>query len=175
MKMKKITGLVSIMVMVVFAQITAASIIDVVDPNGDTNAGVYIEWNDGFNVEFNVYYDAVVGESTYAMDLLSVLDVELGSTFELDLGYYEGMGYFVNNITYDGHTGVYTGGDEDWWHFWDKPADGEWYSPPMGASGIVVEQGDLTGWIYGRGDVVPEPASIGLLVFGSLLLRKRRA
>ncbi len=134
---------------------------------GDNTAGVYVEFKDGFSVEFAVNFSA---DSMTGFDLIQLVAQEtVLDTVVEDFGW----GVFVGGISYDGHSDVGFGGGEDWWHYWIKDAGQDWVSPMFGASDRVVFDGHADGWVYGT-DSIPEPATVLLLGIGGLLLRRKR-
>ncbi|UCF43916.1 MAG: PEP-CTERM sorting domain-containing protein [Planctomycetota bacterium] len=141
-------------------------------------AEVYIEWSDGFIGEFEVCFGQSSSDTVTGADLLLTLDSEL-TDFTLaytNWGTVEEPDLFVDSIQYLGHYSGGYGGGEDWWHYWIRDwGDTGWTSPLYGVSSRVVGDGDMDGWIYGRGGApVPEPATVVLLAGGVILLRRRR-
>jgi len=145
---------------------------------GVNDAGVYIEWSDGFIGEFEVWFGQSSSDTITGADLLLTLHSEL-TDFTLaytNWGTAEEPDLFVDSMAYLGHSNGGYGGGDDWWHYWLKDAgETSWTSPLYGMSSRVVGDGDMDGWIYGRsGAPVPEPATVALLAGGVILLRRRR-
>lgn len=134
---------------------------------GENTAGLYIEWKDGFSVEFAVSF---AGESMTGFDLIQLVAQE--TVLDTVVQNY-GFGDFIDGISYEGHSNVGFVPEDDWWHYWIKDPGQEWISPwEFGASGRIVTDGVWDGWVYGR-DTIPEPASVLLFGLGGLLLRRK--
>lgn len=162
MSMKRIVC--AIVVFVVAGSLAIATPIEV--GTGQNTADLYIEWKDGFSVEF------AVGFSTDSISGLELIEIaEAGSELEVDT-LTSTFGEYVDGISYQEHSDVGYGGGADWWHYWNKDGGHDWISPMFGASDRVVFDGNADGWVYGR-DTIPEPASVLLLGLGGLLLRRK--
>ncbi len=134
---------------------------------GNSTADLFIEWKDGFSIEFTVSFSP---ESVSGLELIRIAEAET----ELQIVTQDfGFGEYVDGITYQAHTNEGFGGGEDWWHYWIKDAGQDWVSPMFGASDRVVYDGYADGWVYGT-DSIPEPATVLLLGIGGLLLRRKR-
>ena len=157
---------VCLIIITVLSMSAAAAIIDI--GTGVNNAGLYIEWKDGFTVEFAVNFDTA---SLTGWELFDAVKAE--TTLDTVVENF-GWGDFIDGISYEGHNNVGFGGGADWWHYWimDAPST-DWVSPAFGISDRTLYDGDMDGWVYGS-DFIPEPGTMALLAFGGLLLRKRR-
>ncbi len=170
MKMK---NLVCLTVVLFAGSFASATIIEV--GTGSNQVGVQIEWADGFIADFEVNFSdaSITGE-----ELMFTLESEL-TNFDLQTtnwGSPEIPNYFVDVISFDGHTDGPYGGDENWWHYWIKDAGQAWASPLYGMSDRVLMPDDTDGWVYGSAAApVPEPATIALLALGGIFARKYRA
>ncbi len=146
--------------------------------SGVNTAGVYIEWPDGFVAEFEINFGQTASDTITGADLMLTLDNELESfIFEYtNWGSEEEPSLFIDGIGYSGHYNSGYDGGANWWHYWVKDADQtEWTMPfDYGMSGRTVGDGDMDGWIYGRDTAVPEPATLVLLAFGGLILRRKK-
>ncbi len=153
-------------VMAVACSTATASIIEV--GSGDNTAGLYVQWKDGFSIDFAVHFEA---DSTTGVELLQV--VEADADIDLTIA-FQGTG-FVDGIAYLGHDNEGYGGGEDWWHYWVMDSDqGQWvFSWEVGGMDLVIQDGDSAGWVYGT-NTIPEPATMLLLTLGSLAMRRRR-
>ena len=143
---------------------------------GGNNAGLYIEWSDGYIAELLISFDGTVtGEG-----LFDTVDTGLGDNFVVTKVYYEGFGAAIDGIYYnDGfieHFNPGWVGGEDWWHYWTKDAgETNWSFSSVGCSDRTVGNGDMDGWIYGRAGVpIPEPVTVALLGLGALLVRRKQ-
>lgn len=139
--------------------------------SGNSSAGVYLEFSDGALYEFDVLFD----DTTTGLGLFDIIEGHTSlTTVRQDFGF----GVFIDGISYEGHSDIGYGGDEDWWHYWImEPTDTDWISPMYGAVDRVVTDGARDGWIYGRaGAPLPEPTSLAMIGLGSIaiLRRKRR-
>lgn len=134
---------------------------------GENTAGLYIEWKDGFSVEFAVSF---AGESMTGFDLIQLVAQE--TVLDTVVENY-GWSDFIDGISYEEHSNAGYVPEDDWWHYWIKDPGQEWVSPGFGASDRTVTDGVWDGWVYGR-DTIPEPVSLMLLGTGALLLRARR-
>jgi len=134
---------------------------------GDNTAGMYVEWKDGFSMEFVLKF---AEESISGMELIQRVAQETPLTIVVK---NFGFGDYVDGIAYEGHDNEGWGGGEDWWHYWIKGAGQDWTSSMFGASERVVVDGASDGWVYGRAGI-PEPATLMLVATGVLLVRRRR-
>ena len=142
-----------------------AEIIDV--GTGDNTAGLYVEWKDGFSVEFAVNFD------TPSLTGWELLDAVKGETTLETVVEDFGWGDFIDGIIYEGHSNIGYGGDADWWHYWIMNAPStDWVSPAYGIADRTLYDGDVDGWVYGR-DTIPEPCTLILMAFGGLVLRRK--
>lgn len=137
---------------------------------GQNDAGLYIEWNDGYIAQFQVRFDS---PSVTGIGLFDIVEASTGLT---TVRQQFGSDIFIDGISFNGHSNIGYGGGADWWHYWTKDiGQADWMSPAFGASDRVVYNGDSDGWIYGRdGEPVPEPVSIALFGLGGLLLSRCR-
>jgi hypothetical protein len=183
MASRRLMSLRNLICLIVVLAITgSAAIATPVEVGTGVNAaGVYIEWSDGFIAEFNMNFGQSTLDTITGADLMLTLNSEL-SDFTLAYANYGSEAQpnlFVSGIEYQGHINSGYGGGENWWHYWIKDAgESEWISPmDYGMSDRIIHDGDMDGWIYGRGAApVPEPATISLFSIGIvLLLRRRRA
>ena len=134
--------------------------------SGDNTAGLYIEWKDGFSADFAVSFSA---DSVTGLELLGIA----ADNSDLDIVTISSVwGEYLDGMSYQGHDNSGFGGGEDWWHYWINDGGEDWISALVGASTRLVQNGSADGWVYGT-DTIPEPATIGLLGLGGLLLRKR--
>ncbi len=156
---------VCLIIITVLSMSAAAAIIDI--GTGVNTAGLYIEWKDGFTVEFAVNFDAA---SLTGWELFDAVKAE--TTLDTVVENF-GWGDFIDGISYEGHNNVGFGGGADWWHYWIMDAGTDWVSPAFGISDRTLYDGDMDGWVYGS-DYIPEPGTMALLAFGGLLLRKKR-
>jgi hypothetical protein len=130
---------------------------------GVNTASVYIEWSDGFSVEFLVRFGQTESDTTTGLGLMDVIEAETElTTVRNDFGW----GVFVDGIEYQEHSDVGFGGGELWWHYWENNAGSRnpWLSSMTGAGGRTVAHGDADAWIYGHGD---EPPAIDVVEVGS--------
>lgn len=134
---------------------------------GTKHAEVYIEFGDGANYQFNVAFDG----SPTGMELLDIIEANEPLSTNRVWG-----GMFMDGMTYDGHSNVGYAGGENWWHYWTREPDVEWFDPQAyGAFDRIVQDGSSDGWIYGRvGAPLPEPATLVLLGAASLFVSRRR-
>ncbi|MFP4054214.1 MAG: PEP-CTERM sorting domain-containing protein [Phycisphaerae bacterium] len=112
---------------------------------GNKTASLFVQFEDRSFHEFQYRFDgSITGE-----DLLTELDARTDLAVQLQ---DYGFGYFVNAMSYQGHSnGLYRGG-EDWWHYWNRPAGGEWSASWVGISDRVLDDGDADGFVYGYAD-----------------------
>jgi hypothetical protein len=130
---------------------------------GVNSASVYIEWSDGYSVEFLVRFGQAESDTTTGLGLMDIIEAETElTTVREDYGW----GAYVDGISYDGHSDAGYGGDALWWHYWENGAGSQnlWESSATGAGGRTVAHGDTDAWIYGRDD---EPPAIDVVEVGS--------
>jgi hypothetical protein len=177
-EIKMITKRVIVSIIVLATAGSFAVAVPVSVGTGVNTAGVYIEWSDGFIAEFEVSFGKSSADTVTGAYLMLTLDSELADfTFEYtNWGSPEQPDLFIDGLGYQGHYDSGFGGGDDWWHYWTKDAgQSEWNSPMYGMSGRIVADADMDGWIYGRGGApLPEPASIGLLIVGTLMMRRKK-
>ncbi|MCH7919961.1 MAG: hypothetical protein IIC50_18480 [Planctomycetes bacterium] len=148
-KMKPFVLSVFIMsVLCVLAGSVSADLIEV--GTGVNEARVYVEWADGYRVDFLVHFGE--GETTMltGLELMDIVEAETElTTVRSDFGF----GVFIDGITYLGHGNVGFGGGDLWWHYWEGNArdNSLWMSSLTGAGGRLVGHGDADGWVYGHG------------------------
>jgi len=154
--------------MIVLAGVYTVQAMPIEVGEGDHAAGAYIEWKDGFSLEFVLNF---AEESISGVELIRRIAQETALTAVVE---DHGFGEYVDNIAWGDHSdGGYLGG-EDWWHYWIKDAGQDWVSPQtFGASGRVVVDGVSDGWVYGRAGI-PEPATLMLIGAGMVFVRRRR-
>ncbi len=123
---------------------------------GVNEARVYIEWADGFRVEFLVHFGQTESETTTGLGLLDIIETQTGLATKRDTFSW---GIAIDGITCEDHNNVGYGGGARWWHYWTDNAGSRetWVSPFFGASDRVVRHGDADAWIYGR-DTAPKPS-----------------
>lgn len=130
---------------------------------GVNTASVYVEWSDGFSVEFLVRFGQAETDTTTGLGLMDIIEAgtEL-ATVRQD----QGWGVYIDGISYQGHSDAGFGGGEFWWHYWENNAGSRnpWQSSMTGASGRTVAHGDTDAWIYGHGD---EPPAVDVVEVGS--------
>jgi hypothetical protein len=124
---------------------------------GVNAASVYIEWSDGFSVEFLVRFGQEESDSTTGLGLMDIIEAETELTTVRD---DFGWGEFVDGISYQGHSNAGFGGGDLWWHYWENNAGSRhpWLSSMTGAVDRTVTHGDADAWIYGHGEP-PTPPS----------------
>jgi hypothetical protein len=133
--------------------------------SGQDWAGVRIEWDDGYAAEFLVSFDD-------SMTGMGLLDAIASETALIITKQDYGWGEFVDGFSFEDHSNIGYGGDEDWWHYYTKDAGQiEWTASWVGASDRIVSSGDWDGWSYGH--VIPEPATLILLAIGAYIARKK--
>ncbi|MBN2315553.1 MAG: hypothetical protein JXM79_16615 [Sedimentisphaerales bacterium] len=139
--------------------------IDVVEVGSGVNqAGVFIEWSDGFTAEFLVHFGSSELDTTTGLGLMDIIEAETElTTVRDDLGW----GVYIDGISYQRHSDAGYAGGELWWHYWEDNAGSRtpWQSSMTGASGRIVAHGDADGWIYGHGNE-PAPASVNPFLAG---------
>ncbi len=130
---------------------------------GVNTASVYIEWSDGFSIEFNVHFGIDANDTTTGNGLMDIIEAETDlNTERLD---YSGS-EIITGITYQEHSDtVYLGG-EFYWHYWTNNAGSRnpWIFSLLGAGDRIVHKGDTDAWIYGNTD---EPPAIDVIEVGS--------
>jgi hypothetical protein len=122
---------------------------------GVNEARVYIEWSDGFSVEFLVRFGQSEADMTTGLGLIDVIEAETELTTERqDFGF----GQFVDSISYQQHSNAGFGGGDLWWHYWENDTGSRtgWTGSMVGALGRVVAHGHADAWVYGHSDV-PAP------------------
>ena len=82
--------------------------------SGDNTAGLYIQWKDGFSIDFSVHFEA---ESITGIEFLQVVEADVDSDLTIVLQDY-GWGLFVDGIACQGHDNEGYIDGEDWWHYW---------------------------------------------------------
>ncbi|MEN6426805.1 MAG: dockerin type I domain-containing protein [Phycisphaerales bacterium] len=122
---------------------------------GVNEARVYIEWADGFSIEFLVHFGQTEAETTTGVGLLDIIEAE--TELVTERVYYDQVP-MIDGIAYEDHNDVGYGGGALWWHYWTDESGSRdaWISPWTGAADRIVRHGDADGWIYGR-DNAPEP------------------
>ena len=164
---RKLLCFVYVLILVITGSLAIAVPVEV--GTGGNSADLYIEWSDGFAAEFIVSFSP---PSISGLGLFDIIEAQTTLTTVRD---DFGFGVFIDGITFDGHSNIGYGGGEDWWHYWIKESDADWLSPHYGVADRTITDGDSDGWIYGSaGSPTPEPATIALLGFGGLLIRKKR-
>ncbi|MBE0537771.1 MAG: PEP-CTERM sorting domain-containing protein [Phycisphaerae bacterium] len=153
-------------VMGVLAGVCAVQAMPIEVGSGSNSAGIYIEWKDGFSVDFMVRF---AEESISGLALIQRLAEETPLTLVVQ---DYGFGEYVDGIAWDGHSNEGWGGGEDWWHYWTRDAGQVWESPMFGASDRIVVDGAYDGWVYGSA-AIPEPATLVLIGTGAFFLRRR--
>lgn len=141
--------------------------------SGDESANVVLNFSDGATYEFVVAYP---GPSTTGEQLIRTIDTAL-PTFTLGSS-GTGAGFFITDITYDGHTdGPAFIPPEGWWHYWTKGGtETSWTSAQIGAGARTIDNGYTDGWVFGNAAApIPEPATAGLIgaAMVGLLARRR--
>ncbi|MHC4519114.1 MAG: dockerin type I domain-containing protein [Planctomycetota bacterium] len=124
---------------------------------GVNTASVYIEWSDGFAVEFVVRFGEAESDTLTGLELMDIIEAETElTTVRNDFGW----GAFIDGIEYEGHSNVGFGGGDLWWHYWENDAGSRdpWQSSMTGAGGRTVSHGDADAWIYSHGQA-PMPPS----------------
>jgi hypothetical protein len=130
---------------------------------GVNTASVYIEWSDGFNVEFLVHFGQTESDTTTGLGLMDIIEAESElTTVRDDLGW----GVYIDGISYQGRSNEGYAGGELWWHYWENNAGSQnpWQSSMTGAVGRIIAHGDADAWIYGHGN---EPPAIDVVNVGS--------
>lgn len=141
---------------------------------GSNEALLVIEFGEEENTPEYAFGFRFDGTAT-GWDMISAVD-EAGS-LEVDATYYSGMGYFINNFYYDGHSG----NASTWWEYSVAESDPDFHFPgsgwegsSVGCSSRTLENGSWDGWRnpYGSGGpeipTVPIPAAVWLLGSGLL-------
>jgi hypothetical protein len=134
--------------------------------SGQNSAGVRIEWSDGYVAEFLVSFNG----NTTGMGLLNTIAAE--TTLVVATISY-GSDKFVDGFSFNGHSNIGYNYGENWWHYYTKSTvAANWISPNFGASDRIVSNDNWDGWSYGH--EIPEPTTIAILSFGSVLLARKR-
>ncbi len=150
--MKRIQWLGLSMLLVTTATVPAAPI-EV--GSGVNEARVFIEWADGFSLEYRVHFGQSETDTTTGLALLDVIEAESELTTERTVYTW---GISIDGLTYQDHSDVGYGGDEFWWHYWTDEAGSRatWTSSWLGAADRIVQHGDADAWIYGHAEA-PQP------------------
>ena len=130
---------------------------------GVNTASVYIEWSDGFNIEFIVHFGIDANETTTGQGLIDIIEAETElTTMRVDYVW----GELIDGISYQEHSDAGYIEGELWWHYWENDAGScnPWFLSMIGAGNRIVTHGDADAWIYGRGD---EPPAIDIIKVGS--------
>lgn len=125
--------------------------------SGVNEANVYIEWSDGFNLEYLVRFGQTEADTTTGLGLLDIIEAQTElTTVRQDFGF----GLFVDGISYQDHSNAGFGGGDLWWHYWENNAGSryDWTGSMVGAANRVVAHGDADAWVYGHGEI-PQPPS----------------
>jgi len=146
------------------AAVSAATAAPVEVGSGVNEARVYIEWADGFRVEYLVRFGLTEADTITGLGLLDIIEAD--SELVVTRADY-GWGIAVDGFRYQDHNDVGYGGGDLWWHYWTDNAGSResWVSPWTGAADRIVRHGDADGWIYGHGDA-PKPAWETLFLSG---------
>lgn len=147
-KGKQMASLRNLICLIVVLAITSSAVIamPVEVGTGDNNAGLYIEWSDGYIAEFLVSF---AEPNVTGLELFDI--VESGTTLTTVRADF-GFGIFIDGIMYNGHSDVGYGGGENWWHYWTKEyAGSSWTYSWVGACDRILVNGDCDGWVYGHG------------------------
>ncbi|MBP7050628.1 MAG: hypothetical protein KBE65_06410 [Phycisphaerae bacterium] len=118
---------------------------------GVNKANVYIEWQDGFSIEFLVRFGQTESETTTGIGLLDIIEAETELvTVRMDYDW----GIAVEGFVYQDHNNVGYVEGAMWWHYWNDNigSTDAWASSWTGASDRIVRHGDADAWIYGRDD-----------------------
>jgi hypothetical protein len=124
---------------------------------GVNDASVYIEWSDGFNVEFLVHFGLAESDTTTGLGLIDVIEAE--TALETVREHFD-FGAYIDGISYEEHSDIGYGGGDLYWHYWENDAGSRrpWLASGTGASGRTVAHGDTDAWVYGHGET-PKPPS----------------
>lgn len=165
-------SVISLMIVVIVLVVTSSLAIaeQFTVGTGQNNAGVYVEWSDGYIAQFQVSF---ASPSVTGIGLFDIIEASTGLT---TVRQYYGSDVFIDGISFNGHSDIGYGGGADWWHYWTKDGgQANWMSPAFGASDRIAFDGYSDGWIYGRdSEPVPEPVSIALFGLGGLILSRCR-
>lgn len=148
--------------------------------SGLMSSYVQIDFMEGPTYVFEVFHG---GGMTTGMDLLLILNAELGDQFVLDFDTFD----FGNIITTLGFNDLVQSSDVEasqFWLYWVRDsADVAWEFSGAGKTGRQVSNGSWDGWVFGGGiddapiqiKLIPAPTSTlalaGLLIVGH---RRRR-
>jgi hypothetical protein len=137
------------------AAVSAATAAPVEVGSGVNEARVYIEWADGFRIEYLVRFGLTEADTTTGLGLLDIIEAE-SELAVTRVDYVWGIA--VDGLRYQDHNDVGYGGGDLWWHYWTDNAGSreKWVSPWTGAADRVVHHGDADGWIYGHAGA-PKP------------------
>jgi len=140
---------------VLLAAAVVASAAPIEVGSGVNESRVYIEWADGFSIEFLVRFGQTEAETTTGIALLDRIEAE--TELIVRRTDYD-WGISIDGMVYGDHNDTGYGGGALWWHYWtdDSGSRDSWISPWTGAADRIVRHGDADGWIYGRDDA-PAP------------------
>ena len=145
---------------------------------GSNEALLIIEFGEEPNTPEYAFGFRFDGTAT-GWDMISAVD-EAGS-LEVDATYYSGLGYFIDNFYYDGHSG----NASTWWEYSVAESDESgypdfhfpesgWNWSSVGCSSRILQNGSWDGWRnpYGSGGpevpTIPIPTAVWLLGSGML-------
>lgn len=149
---------------------------------GSNQATIVIDFDADVDFSFTYNWD---GQAT-GWDALSAIDI--AGSLNVDATDWGDFGMFVNDFTYpstqkfDYGTGVNT----SWAYYFSTDNDG-WTIDSGGVSFRSLSDGDWDSWVWSNYDEfwtaplrtpgaapIPEPATMLLLAFGGIMLRRRR-
>jgi len=180
LKAMKSSMWMGLVVMGLWATVASANPIEITDTAGvgSSSAFMAINFSDGAQFNFQVSFDGTIkGEA-----LLDLLDAEtdLNVIYEYYTNKENKVIRYVDGFSYGDHVNQGFAGGENWWHYWTadslKPnGKPDWVYSNVGCSERDVVDGSWDGWVYGRASTpyVPEPATIGSVSLGLMLLRNR--